>query len=320
MISKGTVQAEELRGQLAERIPGAFQIGARAMGMTTRQLGDAMKEGLIDSETFLVKFGDELERTFGGKLTASTNSVRSNLNRMGTEWERLQVSIGNSQTGIINSTTTWAAEFVRKLNDIFSTLNKVDSAFRNFGGGKDLGFGFLEKTDYYANFLTGGALGSSKERAEQLQRSLQGNYVNPSTRGTVDNKDCEARLLRLRSNYSKAFANKEIGETEYNRGMAMMTQALTEVKANLKGLKESGTSGSPSDKPFGSTDQAGGTLGSATEVSGARPQNINIRIEHLGPTNLTIQSQTMEMGIKESAYLSKKEFLEMVNDANIMLK
>lgn len=318
MMSKGTVQAEELRGQLAERIPGAFQIGARAMGMTTRQLGDAMKEGLIDSATFLVKFGDELERTYGGKLEASTNSVRSNLNRMGTEWERLQVTVGNSQEGMISGTTRWAASFVGKMNEIFGTLNKLDSAFKNFGNGKDLGFSFLESTDYYANFLSGGMLGSSKEKTEQLQRALQGNYVSQSSRGTTDNKDAEARLLRLRSNFSKSFANKEIGKTEYERGMALMTQALSEVKANFKGLTESAKPGSPEDKPLGAG--SAGSLGSATEVSGARPQNINIRIDtFMGPNAVTINSQTTEDGVKEAANITKKEFLELLNDANTML-
>jgi tape measure domain-containing protein len=38
MISKGKVQAEELRGQLGERLPGAFQMAAKAMGMTTAEL------------------------------------------------------------------------------------------------------------------------------------------------------------------------------------------------------------------------------------------------------------------------------------------
>lgn len=32
MISKGKVQAEELRGQLGERLPGAFDMAAKAMG------------------------------------------------------------------------------------------------------------------------------------------------------------------------------------------------------------------------------------------------------------------------------------------------
>ena len=38
MASKGTVQAEELRGQLGERLPGAFKIAAAAMGVTQAEL------------------------------------------------------------------------------------------------------------------------------------------------------------------------------------------------------------------------------------------------------------------------------------------
>jgi len=37
MMSKGNVQAEELRGQLSERLPGAFNILAQEMGVTTAQ-------------------------------------------------------------------------------------------------------------------------------------------------------------------------------------------------------------------------------------------------------------------------------------------
>ena len=37
-ISKGKVLAEELRGQIGERLPGAFQIAAKAMGMSTAEL------------------------------------------------------------------------------------------------------------------------------------------------------------------------------------------------------------------------------------------------------------------------------------------
>lgn len=43
MVSKGTVQAEELRGQLGERLPGAFQTAARAMGVTTAELGKMLE-------------------------------------------------------------------------------------------------------------------------------------------------------------------------------------------------------------------------------------------------------------------------------------
>ena len=47
MISKGKVQAEELRGQLGERLPSAFQLAAKAMGMTTAQLDKFMADGKL---------------------------------------------------------------------------------------------------------------------------------------------------------------------------------------------------------------------------------------------------------------------------------
>src|SRR5690606_38381642 len=52
MISKGTVQAEELRGQLGERLPGAFQIASRAMGVTTAELSKMLEQGQVISEDF----------------------------------------------------------------------------------------------------------------------------------------------------------------------------------------------------------------------------------------------------------------------------
>lgn len=42
IMSKGTVSAEELRGQLGERLPGAFQAAARAVGVTTEELGSML--------------------------------------------------------------------------------------------------------------------------------------------------------------------------------------------------------------------------------------------------------------------------------------
>lgn len=82
MVSKGTVSAEELRGQLGERLPGAFQIAARAMGVTTKELGDMLKKGEVVTDVFLPKFADEMEKTFKGGVEASANSMQANLNRI----------------------------------------------------------------------------------------------------------------------------------------------------------------------------------------------------------------------------------------------
>lgn len=65
IVSKGTVSMEELRGQLGERLPGAFQIAANAMGVTTEELTDLVSSGKLAAEDFLPKFADALQKTFG---------------------------------------------------------------------------------------------------------------------------------------------------------------------------------------------------------------------------------------------------------------
>lgn len=81
IMSKGKVQAEELRGQLGERLPGAFQIAARAMGVTTQQLDKMLEQGQVLSVDFLPKFAKELRNTFGENLPNAIKSGRAELNR-----------------------------------------------------------------------------------------------------------------------------------------------------------------------------------------------------------------------------------------------
>ena len=76
MISKGRVQAEELRGQFGERLPGAFQAAARALGMTTQQLNQALQSGSITAQQLLPKLAEELRKTFGSGFTEALNKPR----------------------------------------------------------------------------------------------------------------------------------------------------------------------------------------------------------------------------------------------------
>jgi len=56
MMSKGKVSAEELNGQLGERLPGALGIAAEAMSVTKSELLKMMEQGKLMSEDFLPKF------------------------------------------------------------------------------------------------------------------------------------------------------------------------------------------------------------------------------------------------------------------------
>lgn len=62
MASKGKIQAEELRGQLGDRMAGAFQMFAAAMGVTTQELDNMMKKGEVLSDKVLPKVGNRMEQ------------------------------------------------------------------------------------------------------------------------------------------------------------------------------------------------------------------------------------------------------------------
>ncbi len=96
MVSKGTVAAEELRGQLGERLPGAFQIAARAMGTTTQGLGHMLEQGGVAADVFLPKFAAELRKTFQDGLPAATASARAEFERLRNQVFETAASVGKS--------------------------------------------------------------------------------------------------------------------------------------------------------------------------------------------------------------------------------
>jgi tape measure domain-containing protein len=96
MISKGKVSAEELRGQLGERLPGAFQIAARAMGVTTVELDKMLSQGEVLTDTFLPKFARELRNTFAGDAVNASKSAQAELNRFNNAIRELQLEVGKS--------------------------------------------------------------------------------------------------------------------------------------------------------------------------------------------------------------------------------
>lgn len=88
VASKGTVTAEELRQQLGDRLPRAFQLAAstiqkegESIDSATRRLNKMLEQGELLSREFLPKFGDAIEAAFGGKLEPALESAESRINR-----------------------------------------------------------------------------------------------------------------------------------------------------------------------------------------------------------------------------------------------
>ncbi len=103
MMSKGTVQSEELRMQLGDRLPGAFEIMAKAVGVSTSELGDMMKEGKVIASEVLPKFAIELEKAFGADKIERVENLAAAENRASNAWTKFVDGL-NSGNGVISKT------------------------------------------------------------------------------------------------------------------------------------------------------------------------------------------------------------------------
>lgn len=85
MMSKGRVQAEELRGQLGEHLPGAFEIAAESMGLTTAELDEMLKQGQVTADMLLSNFAGGLRDAYGKALPGAIRTSTAEFSRLRNE-------------------------------------------------------------------------------------------------------------------------------------------------------------------------------------------------------------------------------------------
>jgi lambda family phage tail tape measure protein len=85
VFSKGKVQAEELRGQIGERLPGAFTTFAQSIGVSSRDLDEMLRKGEVSTENFV-----EFTRTLFSRYEKTAETLGSSPEKAG---QRLQLAL-----------------------------------------------------------------------------------------------------------------------------------------------------------------------------------------------------------------------------------
>ncbi|HBE4475163.1 tape measure protein [Escherichia coli] len=125
MASKGKIQAEELRGQLGDRMAGAFKLFAEALGMTATELDAAMKNGKVLSADTLPKVAKQMGLMIdkAGGWEKIINSTQTQLGRLSNSWNNnLALMFDGSQEGL--------TDFTRSLTNL---LNSLGGQSKNLG-------------------------------------------------------------------------------------------------------------------------------------------------------------------------------------------
>lgn len=120
MFSKGTVSMEELRRQLGDQLPGAFDLAAKAMGMTTPELNKQVRLGMVLADDLWPRMADLLQEMYGEK-------AQSNLRTIPGQWNRVSTAVINYIDNINQSRgiTEWMAQALSWVADNFDKVVRV---------------------------------------------------------------------------------------------------------------------------------------------------------------------------------------------------
>lgn len=146
MMSKGSIQAEELRGQLGERLYGAFQLAARGMGLTTQELSKLMETGKLNPVEFISKLGDELHNTYGNAAVDAAKQGQAAINRFNNAVNDTKVALGNGLMPTIAKWSEGLAHYISKTVEAAQESQKLADEIQriSLASGKN-GGGFSEK-------------------------------------------------------------------------------------------------------------------------------------------------------------------------------
>lgn len=123
MMSKGVVQQEEMR-TLSESLPGAYQMVAKSMGITTAELSKLMQDGKVMSSDMLPQLASSMENTFGKVAVEAATKGQGAINSFKTALFEVSSAFG---TAILPT-------FITILNGLKPILEK----FKEFIGGIEI--------------------------------------------------------------------------------------------------------------------------------------------------------------------------------------
>ena len=138
MMSKGKVQAEELRGQLGDRMAGAFRLFADGMGISTAQLDAMLKKGEVMAEDVLPKFAQQLNKKYKLGIGEEIETSQAAMTRMTNAWtifvdnvEQRSSIAGNS----ISSITAMVTGLLKEItpSSFITEIQKQQVEFNKLG-------------------------------------------------------------------------------------------------------------------------------------------------------------------------------------------
>ena len=185
IFGKGKVSAEELQGQLGERLAGAVVKFAEANGSSLAKLQKDLRDGTVGLDQ-VIKFAQKLNVDFSETAEKVANSSADAGQRLKTTMDRLKLAVGTILQPI-------GAEFQRVFAAIVGAITDAIEAFNRF-----LGIGL------------GNAIAKTQRNIESLRQRIESSNDNKVIKRL--NQQLDAALAKLDRLQGKQTEGEEGGD------------------------------------------------------------------------------------------------------------
>jgi tape measure domain-containing protein len=315
--TSGRVTLMDLRQFAGRGIP-IYETLAKRLKTTTTEINNMVSAGKIGFKDVQGAFRDMTKEggQFFNLMADQSKTVGGQLSNLGDSWEQLKVKIGQSQTGIIASTTSWLNNMLDSVNRGIDAMNLLDKAFK---GTESSQYSFYQKYigragDKFNMMFGGKAMSGGYEEMRQYADAMKSNLGDTSK----DKLSAATNNEKISNIIRNIFADASMSYVEKNRRVGILQEIRKQnlESMGLFGMKENKGVGSENgglDKNGTSTSKS---LGTGTEVTGQRPQSLTINITKL-VESLNVQTTNMTEGATKIKEMVSKALLEAVNDANL---
>lgn len=250
IASKGTVQMEELKLQLGDQLPGALEIAARAMDVTSAELIKMIEDGEVLAKDFLPRFGRAIREELGGSAEQAASQLQAETNRMKKAFMELQDEFADNGAGEAYK------EVIKEMSALFE-----DPAFKEgirsiSGAIAQLTLDIIEATKAFNEFFgitRGGEIAKIQKRIADIKANPRGSILPDTFLGDLEAPLRAAELKGLEERLGKLNAVDEAREQlaglndEYERQQNILqtitSGGLTEKQtAQMKELIDAGKS------------------------------------------------------------------------------
>lgn len=240
MMSKNKVMAEELRLQLAERMPVAIQAMAKAAGVTVNELDALMKQGKVMAADVLPKFADALNELIPNVDTNNLNKSLVDLSNVftnlvkGFDIEGKFKWIVDAVTGLLSKLgehTTAVAAVIKGAFWAMVAKLPVNTV-------KDLADSYDQAVSAAVKAVEGGqrAIKRLETQRALLKEAETAFYNAEETKKAVTSATTAEEIERIDAELNAARQNLKKRETEFYKAQEAQKKAATKASAEQVAL------------------------------------------------------------------------------------